>query len=129
MQSVNLVVAFEHPMGTPVPYNSSIMCVAERVSHMPGIKRGKDYHFHARKLLEAGALDVSFPQESSTAKIGGVDFDVMHIEISMGGLTIRQKQYAAIKKGYALSLIVSSVTDEQKESLQKILDSVTFKGK
>src|SRR5262245_16092234 len=30
-QTVNLLAAFKHPIGTPVPFNPSIMCVAERV--------------------------------------------------------------------------------------------------
>ena len=49
LQSLNLFIIFEHPLGTPVPFNLNISCVAERVSHMPGIREGKDYHFHAKK--------------------------------------------------------------------------------
>ncbi|MBW8034250.1 MAG: hypothetical protein FVQ79_00865 [Planctomycetes bacterium] len=127
LQSVNLVAAFEHPLGAPVASNPSLMCIAEKVRHVPGIKRGSDYHFHFRKLLESSAIDVSFPRETSTEKIGGVDFDVMYIEALTAGVIIQQKQYAAISKGYALLLTITYTTDEEKASLQKLLESVTFK--
>jgi hypothetical protein len=41
--------------------------------------------------------------------------------------TVKQKYYAAILKGYALCFIVSFTTDEEESSLQKILDTATFK--
>jgi hypothetical protein len=127
MQSVNLFAACKHPIGTPVPSNPNIMCVAERVSQMPGIKRGKDYLFHAKKLLESGQMRFSFPSEMSTESVGGQDFDVMHVETSMAGMTIRQKYYATIMKGYALTFTVSFTTDEEESALQDILKSVTIK--
>src|SRR4029434_9778884 len=36
-QTVHLLMAFQHPVGSPVAYNPSIMCMAERVRDMPGI--------------------------------------------------------------------------------------------
>lgn len=127
LQTVNLFAVFKHPMGAPVSYNPSIICVAERVRHMPGIKRGKDYLFHARKLLESSQIDISFPKEiSTTENLGGVEFDVMHTRIPMAQMIIYQKYYTAIMKGYALAFVVSFSTKEEEASLQSILDSATF---
>lgn len=127
MQTVYLFTAFKHPLGAPVTFNPSIICLAERVRQMPGIKRGKDYLFHARKLLESGQIEYSFPSEISTESVGGQDFDVMHAEMLMRGKAVRQDYYAKIMKGYALAFIVSFTTDEEKSSLQDILRSVTIK--
>ena len=66
--------AFKHPVGAPVPSNPSIVCMAERVRDFPGIKRGKDYHYHARKLMESGQMKFEFSKEITTEKIGGVEF-------------------------------------------------------
>jgi len=126
MQTVNLFAAFKHPIGTPVPYNPNIMCLAERVSHMPGIKRGKDYHFHSKRLLESSQMKVSFPKEVSTEELGGHNFDVMYVETPITGMTIRQKHYAAIMKGYALVFIVSFNNGEEESTLDNVLSSVTF---
>ena len=127
MKTVNLFAAFKHPVGTPVPYNPAIACVAERVRQMPGIKRGKDYLFHARKLLEAGQLSVSFPSEISAESVGGRDFDVMPVDMSMAGMTIRQKYYPTILKGYALSFVLCFTTDEDESALQDILKTVSIR--
>jgi hypothetical protein len=59
--------------------------------------------------------------------LGGVDFDVMEMEMSVRGIVVKQKYYATIMKGYALCFIVSFTTDEEQASLQKILDTATFK--
>ena len=126
LQTVNLITVFEHPLGSPVAYNPSIVGVAEMVRELPGIKRGKDYFFQARKILEAGQIQVSFPKDYYSERLGGVEFDVMELEISMLGKVIKQKYYAAIQKGYALCFIVSFTNDEEAASLQRILSSITF---
>lgn len=126
LQTVNLLLVFKHPVGTPVPFNPNIACVAERVRHMPGIKRGKDYLFHSRKLLESGQLSISFPRDIYTEELGGANFDVMYTEMELAGVAVQQKYYATVAKGYALILIVSFSTEEEEADLQSILESVTF---
>ncbi len=127
LQSVNLFVAFKHPLGTPVTSNPSIACTAERIRHLPGIKRGKDYYFHLRKLFESSQMDVSFPRDISTEKFGGVDFDIMYVQMAQAGTTVQQEYYATVMKGYALVFFVTFTTDEEKAALGKVLDSIAFK--
>ena len=127
LQSVNLFGVFKYPQGSAVTFNPSILAIAENVRQLPGIKRGKDYHFHARKLLESSQMEISFPKDIYTQQLGGIDFDVMEMEVSIRGIVVKQKYYATIMKGYALSIIVSFTTDEEQASLQKILDAVIFK--
>ncbi|MFC1497910.1 hypothetical protein ACFLS1_05490 [Verrucomicrobiota bacterium] len=127
MTTVNLFTTFEHPLGTPVPFNPSVICMAERIRHMPGIKRGKDYLFHAKKLLEAGQMTVFFPEEISSEQISGRAFDVMHVEIPLAGMVVRQKYYTIIIKDYVLCFIVSFTTDEEQSFLKDVLKSTSFK--
>jgi hypothetical protein len=126
LRTVNLFAVFEHPPGSPVDFNPSILSVAENVRHAPGIKRGSDYHFQAKKVLQSGQLDISFPKDIYTQKLGGVDFDVMEAHIRARGIVVKQKYYATIMKGYALCLVTSFVSDEQDAALQKVLSNVTF---
>jgi hypothetical protein len=125
-QSLFLFSAFEYLLGTPVAYNANISCVAERVSQMPGIKRGSDYLFHARKLLEMSQMEVSFGEEITTENLGGIEFDVMSVGLSFGEMVVKQKYFVTLIKGYALSFIVSYVTGEGESSLQSILETVKF---
>jgi hypothetical protein len=127
LQTVNLLTVMKYPLGSPVTYNPGIICVAERVSHMPGIKRGKDYLFHTRKFLESGQMSVSFPREISTEKLGDTEFDVLYVELSVAGIKVQQKYYTIIMKGYALGLIESYTNAEEESSLDNILHSITFK--
>jgi hypothetical protein len=126
--SGNLFSVFEYPQGSPVTFNPSIASVATDVSHLPGIKRGKDYQFQLKTLLESGAIQAEFPNNGETyvRKVGGVDFDVMDVEMHIRKIVIKQKYYSTIMKGYALSFIISSGDDDQQAALQKILESVSF---
>lgn len=120
-QTVNLLAAFEHPYGSAVPFNPNITAIAERVKNSPGIKRGKDYLFHARKLLGGGQLKVEFPGEITSLSLGGSEFDVLEVKIDLQGHEVRQKMHATVIKGYVLLLISSYATPEQEMMLQGIL--------
>jgi hypothetical protein len=126
LQTVSLFAVFQKPLGSPVSFNPNLMCMAERVRHMPGIKRGKDYHFHTRKLLESSQMNVKFPKEIYTETFSGVEFDVLYSETFFGTILAKQKQYGAVMKGYVL-LIVSTFADEDQETtLDEILKTLTF---
>ena len=125
-QTVNLIAAFQHPIGSPVPFNPSVMSVAERIRHLPGIQRGKDYLFHAKKILTSGQVKVEFPKEIYSEKLGGHDFDVMEAVLHIGPSSVNQKYYAGIVKGYALTFIISSTTPEEEAAAQAALRGITF---
>jgi hypothetical protein len=125
-QSLFLFSAFEYPLGTPVIYNTNISCVAERVSQMPGIKRGSDYLFHVRRILEMSQIDISFDEKITVENLGGIEFDVVCVECSFGDMNVKQKYYAAVMKGYAVSFILSFIDEDGESSLHDILKTVKF---
>ena len=127
LQTVNLIGLFKHPLGAPVDYNPNILCLAERVRHMPGIKTGKDYHFHSKRLFQSTDIGITFPEEVYTEQIGGVDFDVMTLTMPNLGQIVNQKQYATVMKGYALIIIASFSSGEEKAELDGVLESVRFR--
>jgi hypothetical protein len=126
-QTVNMFVFFKYEQGTPVTFNPSIVAVAERVTHMPGIKRGADYFFHVRRLLQASQVEYTFPKKIYTTDLSGVSFDVMPAEISASFLTVEQDYYAALMKDYVLNFILSYSNEDEKQELIKILDTVSFR--
>ena len=126
LTSVTMLTAFQHPLGTPVPYNPNIVCVAEKVKNQPGITSGADYLYHTRKVLEAGQIQIEFPDATATATLGGKEFARMPVKLTIAGITAEQDYHSIILDGYALSIIVSYNNEEQKDMLQGILDSVTF---
>lgn len=125
-QSVDLLTTFKHPVGAPVEFNPNFASIAEKVGHMPGIKRGEDYLFHSKKLLQSSQLDISFPREVYSEQIDGVEFDILTTEIHFAGQVITQKQYVTIRKGFALGLVLSFTTAEQEAELAGMLESIQF---
>ena len=102
LDSLNLLAAYEHAPGAPVTSNPGIMIIAEKIKHMPGIKRGSDYHYHTKKMMRMSNINVAFPEEIYETSIDDVSFDVMEMQINMGHMSIMQRQYVTIMNGYAL---------------------------
>jgi hypothetical protein len=127
LQTVHLFAVFKYPLGSPVPFNPSIISMAENVQELPGIKRGNDYLYHVKKNLDAGQIEVTYPADNYSTNLAGVDFDVMQTQMTMNGITISQKYYVTIMKGYALTFIITYNTDSAEASLQKIMGAVAFK--
>jgi len=123
-QSVNLFSFIKYEQGTPVPFNPSINAIAERVSRMPGIKRGSDYHFHAKKLLESGQMNYEFPRDIYTKDISGISFDVMSAQITVNNITIYQEYYAARVNDYVLLFVLSYSSDSEIDELKSILNDL-----
>ena len=124
--SLNLISLFEKPPGTPMDFNPSFICLAEKVMHLPGIQKGSDYLLHAKKLLAAN-MSCKIKPEFRTVQVDGRSLDVMDVELSVANLTVKQQYCAMIEKGYAVSMIISFFNDTQKEQLDKILASTSFK--
>ena len=82
-RTLNLVTASKYADGTPVAYNPRIQCVAEGISHLPGLKTGGDYLYHAKRWLESGQMKFSFPREVYTETLAGVEFHVLTAELPL----------------------------------------------
>jgi hypothetical protein len=87
LQTVNLFAVYKYPLGSPVTNNPAVMAVAEKVSQLPGIKRGRDYLFQVRQTLESGQMQVSIPKDVYTQQLVGVDFDVLDLELHIRGVS------------------------------------------
>lgn len=122
--SVNLFGFFEHPVGAPVPINPNVLGVAENVKFMPGITKGSDYLFHAKSLMAQGALDYKFDDKIGVKNIDGIEFDVMDSILTMNGMQIRQRYYAAIYKRYAVCFVTTYTNDENLKQVSDVIDSI-----
>ena len=127
-QTVNLFSFFKHEQGTPVPFNPSIMSVAENMVNMPGVKRGSDYLYHVKSFLESGQLEYKFPSEIESKVISGISFDILPAEINAGNLVVNQEYYAARINDYVLSFILSYSSESEQAELHNILSNIEFEG-
>lgn len=125
-QSVNLFAFFKYEQGAPVDFNPSLMAVAERVSGMPGIKRGSDYLFHSKKLLQSGQLTIDFPRENFTTELSGISFDVMPLTMEFNGVLVYQEYYASRFKDYVLAFVVTYSNESELTELNGYLKMLRF---
>jgi len=125
-QTVNLFSFFKYEQGAPVEFNPSIIAVAERVSNFPGIKRGSDYHFHSKKLLQSGQMKYEFSREIYTKDISGVSFDTMPMQISINGITVYQEYNATKINDYMLVIILTYSSESELNELTSYLSTLSL---
>ena len=125
-QTVNLFAVFRYPGGSPRPFNPGMICTAEKVDEIPGIERGSDYLNHGKSFLLSNQVDVAFPSVVYPKTLGGLEFDVMPVNVSDAGKTTKRRFYATITKGYALVFMVVYSTDQEESMLEYALDTVEF---
>lgn len=118
--------SFKLPVGAPVDFNPSLTAAYENVSIAPGVKTGKDYFFHTRKLMERGAIPYVWDDaEARPRTIGGQSFDEMRVHLERPGLPpIRQSYYAARHGDMVVAFILSYVTSEEREMLDAAVDNI-----
>jgi hypothetical protein len=124
-QMLNLVAAFRHPPGSVVDSNMNIIISAERVSHVPGVKRGADYLGHTRKMLTQTALQPRTDPIESAKAVGPLEMDVLPVHINMGVQEVHQRMHAARIGDYVLLIATTYTTDEERAQLDAILQSIT----
>ena len=126
-KTVNLFAVFNYAPGSPVPFNANMAAIAEKVDHIPGIKKGSDYLFHTKRAFAATQLKIDITKDGYSKKLGNVDFDSMATAMNLRGITVKQEYYVTIQKGYALLFIISYSNDNQRKGLHEIVNSVNFK--
>lgn len=66
------------------------------------------------------------PKDIYSETLDNKNFDVMELAIDLGPMTVKQKYYAAVIKGYALSFVISYTNEEELSSLNQIIESINF---
>lgn len=127
INTANLITVFQYEVGTAVDYNPGFMLVAENIKNAPGVKTGGDYLFQTRKILKQAQVSYNYIDNNFTKlSLDNQNFYLMNCSIDYSGIRIKQKYYSTIVNGFALTAIISYMTDEQKDSLEKIINSIKF---
>ena len=127
--TLQLLSAFRHPPGTPGVFNPSVMILAERVKHLPGIRSGAEYCAMLKQSLGLSAIKSESDAVESGLKIGSLDAHCLPARMNVGPIVVHQRYYATRYKDYVLALIVSYATDEERAAAEKILADIKAGGK
>lgn len=127
-RTVYLLVTSQKGMSVQDITNPSFMTLAEKLSFFQGVKDGKGYLEEVKKQLKALAAQIPYNLDKDiyTERIGGKDFYVLEAVVNGTGVTLKQKYYASVMNSYALSFITTSYSDEQSESLDEIVKTISF---
>ncbi|MEO0458060.1 MAG: hypothetical protein AAF152_15970 [Cyanobacteria bacterium P01_A01_bin.114] len=121
-----LLMISEQPVGAPTTdFNPNLVVMAEKVSHLPGIKSGSEYLENVSNLLLQTDLPYAAEGEPYEVEIGGRKFHRADFTLSTAGIEIKQSYLATVDKGYALGFILSG-TDDTMSSLDDITQSISF---
>ena len=124
VNSAYLLTLFKYEVGAPVNSNLSFMVIAENTKNFPGIKTGKDYLFHAGKLMLATKLDYTIEDEFPKKKIGSKDFYALSATLKIGDKVVYQQYMTTVLNGFSLSIVVSYSDDAEKQELFSTVEKI-----
>lgn len=128
IKTAQLLGVYKHDIGEAVECNPSFLCMSENLSYFSGIQSGKEYYYHMLKVLDKTELKYKLESETETIELSGEEIEKLKLSIDFLGSKIYQEYYTVIKNGFALSFVVSYINDEQRNELEKIINSVQFKN-
>lgn len=112
------------PPGAPVESGAMVMGITEDISMLPGIKRGSDYFFHARRLMAQTSMQSEIGEEYGERKIGGQDFDRMDVKAFMPNGVVYQRMFATRHDDVIFVIVQAYSNEADLPELDAVLDSV-----
>lgn len=119
-RTLNLLTVSKFPLGAPGQINALVMVIAEPV---PLATTLPDYLETLKSALQQTRVPVTII-DSAAETINGVQFSTVTALLNPGNSTVRQKYYVTIKKGYALGLITSIISESDTDLVNGIMKSV-----
>ncbi|MDD7887277.1 hypothetical protein [Flavivirga sp. 57AJ16] len=119
-----LITVFKLELGATDDFNPSILINAENLKNYPGVDTPTKYLAQAKALIRRSAMDIEYIEEKDKVQIGSQDFVFMSLKNKGYGYEILQDYYVTLKKGFAISFIMSYTTEEDKDVLYKMFDKL-----
>lgn len=123
-RTLNLLTVSKFPLGAPGQINALFMAIAEPV---PLSATGPGYMKQLKSGMQQTKVPVTFVDDNQVETINGVQFYTLTVTLTPGENVVRQRYYVIIKKGYALGLITSIISESDADLVNSIMKSVTVK--
>ncbi len=127
IKSAALLSAFKYRDDTLAnDFNASFAFLAENISSMPGDPTGKDYLVQAKSIMKTTGLTYQFPSDFYSEQVGNQQFTGMDVVMTVKGIDVGQSYYSLVSKKFALTIIISYGSEEQKKELKDIINRIKF---
>lgn len=119
-----LFMVSKFPVSSPGGAQALMQCAVEKVfdprvtSHL--------YMESNKKIMLGTSLQYKLTRDTHTQMIGGLNFSVFEVERPSGDVTVKQKYYGAMRKGFALFFVATYITEEDRLVLEKMMQTVKF---
>jgi hypothetical protein len=119
----HLLTVFRQPVGTPgIAINPAVLVIAEKVTHAPGIKSGKDYLLNVRELLRKSETQFLL-KEPAECQFGGWQFFRDDYGAGTNGVPAVQSYFASIANGYAVVFIFMGEDQKSVDEMSKSMET------
>ena len=125
--TLNLLTAYQYPVGAAVHFNPAFLCAAEKIPPAAAEATEADYMEVLKKTFGHSQAPITIDRDVYTEQVGGETFSVIDITTKFPNAVGHQRYYTRIRRGYALSLVLTYLTDEQLRTLTGVVSSVRFR--
>src|SRR5437660_6726943 len=126
-RTTQLLLVSKGAWGT-TPLNSSIICMAEQIPALSTVSRGSEYLASMKSMLQYSSVSMRIAQDVYPVEVGGKLFYGLGVAVKAGPMEIPQTYYAYVSHGYALVFIITTFTDEDRETIDSMIKSIAFKA-
>ncbi len=123
-----LLTLSEQPLGSPVPFNPSLIVLAEGVGHLPGVTSGPDFLGVMDNTLQRGAMPYHPTGGIEPLTLGGRTFHRRDYALRLPRMEILQAYLVRVEGDWALGFILTARTPDQLDELIGFAEQVRFHG-
>lgn len=117
-----LLMVSKYEIGTPDVINPTLLVNVESLASTSGISTIEDYLFHAKNYLAQLNMEIEYKRNPYDIQIGDEIFKCMEVENLTFG--IHQDYYVTLRRGFALAIFISYVTEENKDELFQMIEKI-----
>lgn len=127
LKTALLLTATKYEIGENNDFNPSLVIVAENLKGNHNISKANDYLLLTRKTLEQENVKREYPEKTFQEKnINGTNLSVMKVITEDKKMAFSQNYYVRIVNDFALTLIITYTTDEQRLMLEQSINTLKF---
>jgi len=97
------------------------------ITRQPSLSISSEQVLIASKKFFLNNAKIKLLKDVQTLDIAGQQFSTISFEISLGGRTVFQKLLTTMRRGYALSFVMTYLDDSDLRSLEKVVNTIKFR--